>query len=259
VIFSTWAIDPGRPVLATAIHAGHDLRPEVAELMALPDDVRRREEDPHTDELAAVVGSHVAVHRSRFEVDLNRHRPDAVYVHPEHAWGLDVWSHPPGPAVVDASRALHDEWYARLGLALDDLVARHGGFVLLDVHSYNHRREGPGGPPADPAGNPEVNLGTGSMPPRWAPVADAFLDGVRAAEVAGTPIDARENVRFEGQELARFVHERYGEVGCALAIEFKKTFMDEWTDEVDADRLADLGRALAGTVDPIREAHQRCR
>jgi hypothetical protein len=30
-------------------------------------------------------------HRSRFEVDLNRPRREAVYRIPEDAWGLDIW------------------------------------------------------------------------------------------------------------------------------------------------------------------------
>ena len=42
--------------------------------------------------------------------------------------------------------------------------------VVFDLHTYNHRRNGPDGPPADPAGNPQVNIGTGTMNrDRWAP------------------------------------------------------------------------------------------
>ena len=58
-------------VIATAIHAGHDLRPEVAAEMTLAEAIRTREEDPVTDRIAAFVPAHVVVHRSRFEVDLN--------------------------------------------------------------------------------------------------------------------------------------------------------------------------------------------
>ncbi len=62
------------PVVATAIHAGHDLRPAVASCTALDDATRLREEDPFTDHLTSVGGSTVVAHRSRFEVDLNRPR-----------------------------------------------------------------------------------------------------------------------------------------------------------------------------------------
>ena len=42
-----WQIVRGdSPLVATAIHDGHRLRPEVAEMMALSDTDRLREEDP---------------------------------------------------------------------------------------------------------------------------------------------------------------------------------------------------------------------
>jgi N-formylglutamate deformylase len=44
------------------------------------------------------------------------------------------------------------------------------------------------------------------------------------------------------------VHERYDGTGCALALELKKEFMDEWTGVPDLDHLAQLTDALAATV-----------
>ena len=74
---------------------------------------------------------------------------------------------------------------------------------------------------------------------------------VLGQQVAGRPLDVRENVRFKGRQLAAFVHERFPTTGCALAIEVKKTFMDEWTGVVDEEHLAlgaiatlGLGRVL---------------
>ena len=66
--------------------------------------------------------------------------------------------------------------------------------------------------------------------------------------------DLRENVKFKGQNLAWKVHERYPGIGCVLALEFKKTFMDEWTGEVDEAMLADLAAALAATREPVLAA-----
>lgn len=250
---ASWHVRLDSPVIATAIHAGHELRPELRRLMILDEDVRRREEDPYTGDLAAYVGSHVVVDRSRFEVDLNRDRDHAVYTDPADSWDTPVWEKPLAADIVERSRALHDEFYQQLGATLDELSDRHGGFVLYDVHSYNHRRGGPGAPPDDPAANPVVNLGTGSLPDRWRPVALTFLNALSAA-TPEEPVDVRENVRFKGRELARFVHHNYGEVGCALAIEFKKVFMDEWTHSLDRRRLAEFGTALAATVAPVRAA-----
>ena len=134
-------------VIATAIHAGHDLRPEIAAEMTLAEAIRTREEDPVTDRIAAVVPMHVVVHRSRFEVDLNRERSASVYLRPDDVWGLDVWRRSLPDDVVERSRAEHDAFYASIRELLDR-VATRGPFVVLDVHSYNHRRDGPEARPA---------------------------------------------------------------------------------------------------------------
>src|SRR5215213_7312347 len=97
--------DPTSPVLAVALHAGHDLCPEVGSSIRLDEGARLREEDPFTDQIAAAAASRVVVFRSRFEVDLNRRREDAVYRAPEACWGLDVWRDGPPPALVDRSLA----------------------------------------------------------------------------------------------------------------------------------------------------------
>ena len=59
--------------------------------------------------------------------------------------------------------------------------------------------------------------------------------------------------------MSWFVHDRYPGVGCCLALEFKKTFMDEWTAEVDHDRLAETVRALGATVPVLEQALARLR
>lgn len=59
-------------LVATAIHTGHDLRPEVADAMILDEQTRFREEDPFTDVIGSRLPARAVVHRSRFEVDLNR-------------------------------------------------------------------------------------------------------------------------------------------------------------------------------------------
>jgi hypothetical protein len=77
---------------------------------------------------------------------------------------------------------------------------------------------------------------------------DGFIDGMRAQCVAGRTLDVRENVRFGGAHLVQWIHERYPDTGCALALEFKKVFMDERTGEPDDDHIAELGRALRTVV-----------
>lgn len=141
-------------VVATAIHAGHDVRPELAELMVLPDDVRFREEDPFTDRIGARIPARVVAHTSRFEVDFNRPREGAVYRSPEEAWGLDIWRTPPLAAPeVETSLAVYDAFYRAVAERFDALAAQ-GPFVVFDVHSYNHRRDGEDSPESPLVDNP---------------------------------------------------------------------------------------------------------
>src|SRR2546421_6199021 len=94
-----WTIvDGGGPIVACAVHAGSEVRAEALRQMALRRRQRFVEEDPYTDQLAAVAPTSVVVHRSRFEVDLNRARERAVYRTPGDAWGLAVWRAPPPAA-----------------------------------------------------------------------------------------------------------------------------------------------------------------
>ena len=251
----TFEGDWGGQLLATAIHAGHDLRPEVAEAMVLDEATRLREEDPHTDTIGALTPARVVVHRSRFEMDLNRLLEDAVYRTPEDCWGLEVWRTDPLPDdIVRRSQQEYASFYSALAARLDEVAAR-GPFVLYDVHSYNHRRGGPGGDPEPAEDNPEVNLGTGTVDRKvFSGVVDAFTEALRGEQTDAGPIDVRENVKFEGRALAWWVHERYPGRGVCLALEFKKTYMDERTGEVDDRRLRRLQEALAATHGPVLAA-----
>ncbi len=244
------------PLVAAAVHDGHDLRDEVARRVRLSEAERLREEDPFTGEWTTITGHRLVALRSRFEVDLNRPRDRAVYRKPEDAWGLDVWQAPPPDDLLARSLAVFDEFYAAAERLLSNVQRRFSRFVVYDLHSYNHRRDGPEGPPADPEGNPEVNVGTGSMDrERWAPVVEAFLTSLRGFDLGGgRRLDVRENVKFQGGQFSRWVHETYPDTGCSMAIEFKKTFMDEWTGRPDRQQMARILRALEGTVPAVLEA-----
>jgi N-formylglutamate deformylase len=242
------------PLVAVAIHDGHEVRPEVAALLALSGTERLREEDPFTRYWVDVASTRVVVHRSRFEVDLNRPRAAAVYQVPADAWGLEVWRAPPPRPLVERSLAQYDTFYAALERLLAGKIRRHGRCVVYDLHSYNHRREGPAAQPADPAANPQINVGTGSMDRAlWAPVVERFLADLRASPVLGEPLDVRENVKFKGGALAAFVHRTFPETACALAIEVKKFFMDEWTGEPDLATIEAVRAALASAARGTRE------
>jgi hypothetical protein len=242
-----WTVQQGRgPIVATAIHNGHDLRPEAAEAMALSDEERLREEDPFTGEAILDVPTHVIAHRSRFEVDLNRAPEEAVYRTPDQSWGLEVWTEEPSAAFVDRSLAIHSDYYRMLGDLLDDVATSHDRFALIDVHSYNHRRGGPKAEPTPQDEAPDINIGTFSMPRRhWAFLVDPLMDALRQFDFNGRRLDVRENVAFEGRGYqTRFVHERYPLRGCAIAFEFKKFYMNEWTGIPDPSEIAAMRRMV---------------
>lgn len=246
------------PLVAAAIHDGHALRPTVAERMALDEATRLREEDPFTGELARLVPTHFVGGRSRFEVDFNRPREQAVYQKPEDAWGLSVWRKELPAAVVAESLANYVLFYKTVHTVLQELIRRHGRVVVLDLHSYNHCREGRGRT-ADAAENPEVNVGTGSVDrSAWGPLLERFIADLRGFEFRGRQLDVRENVKFFGGQFPRWIHATFRGQACAIAVEFKKTFMDEWTGELDRPHFDALQVALRSTLPGLIEVLREC-
>ena len=114
--------------------------------MALDDEGRFREEDAYTGTLTTIAQNQLVVYRSRFEVNLNRPREKAVYLLLEDAWGLDVWKKPPTVGLVTRSLQEYDRFYAHVHQICTRMQKAFGRFVMLDLHSYNHRRQGPGAP-----------------------------------------------------------------------------------------------------------------
>ncbi len=254
-----WKIIEGDgPLVATAIHDGHAVRPDVLAHMKLDEAGRLREEDPFTARWTSVAPTQITGLRSRFEVDLNRPSEKAVYRQPEDAWGLQVWQGELPDAIADASLANYDAFYAEVHRVLSAIAATYGRFVVYDLHTYNHRREGPGGPIADPELNPEINVGTGTLNrDRWGHIIDRFITDARAFDFAGRSLDTRENVKFKGGQFGRWIHEQFPETGCALSIEFKKFFMDEWSGEPDPAQVQLIADLLASTVPGVLDELQK--
>lgn len=248
-----WNIYRGdSPLITAAIHDGHDIGPLARPWLVLDDDERMREEDPFTGRLAEISDTRIIVHRSRFEVDLNRPREKAVYLRPADAWGLNVWKDDLPQDVVDYALGEYDLFNADLFALLREWEKRFGTFVLYDLHTYNHRRSGPEGPPADPGANPEVNIGTGTLNhERFGGVVERFIELMSRADYMGRRLDVRENVKFRGGDFSRRVHEQFPDTACVLSIEFKKIFMDEWTGEVRREALRSLQQVLAATVEGV--------
>ena len=241
------------PVIATAIHDGHRIRPALQPLLALPDADRFREEDPLTGVLAAVGDVRVLVPTSRFELDHNRPREGAVYARPDDCWGLEVWNGELPEAEIARSLAAWDRFRSMITELVERMLERWEAVLLVDIHSYNHRREGPGAAPAPQAGNPDIELGLTTVAPRWRDVASRFADTLRATPIAGRTPDVRANVRFPtGGDFPEWVHARWGERVCTISPEYKKIFMDEHTGQVDIAALYAMRDGLQSAVDAVR-------
>lgn len=237
------------PLVATAIHDGHQLRPEVAAIMALNDAERLREEDPFTAIWTQVSDTRLIGTYSRFEVDLNRPREKAVYIQPEDAWGLHVWKETPSSVIIEQSLANYDAFYAEAHRLFSDLESKFGRFIVYDLHTYNHKRDGADGAPADAEGNPEVNIGTGTLnQERWGAITERFMNDLSAFDYLGRQLDVRENVKFRGGRFASWTHENFPESACVLSIEYKKFFMDEWTGIPEQAQVEAIQRSLQSTI-----------
>jgi hypothetical protein len=245
-------------LIASAVHDGHAVRDDVAGHLALSDSERLREEVPFTGGWAEVAPTRIVGLHSRFQVDLNRPRDKAVYRTPADAWGLNVWQGDPPEGMFERSLAEYDHFYSSMRELFEGLTQQFGHFVVFDLHSYNHRRQGPQGPAADEEGNPQVNIGTGTINrQRWGPVIDEFIEALRSFDFPGGQLDVRENVKFFGGNWPRWIHENFPESGVAIAIEFKKFFMDEWSGQPDEALVKAIRDALQSTVPATLAALER--
>ncbi len=243
------------PLLVTAIHNGHEIRPGIGNYLLIDEYDRLREEDPYTEFFADVSGNNIVVNTSRFEVDLNRPRKDAVYRTPEQAWGLKVWKDNVPLSVWEYSYGEYDYFYELLERIIARFIDYWGYIVVYDVHSYNYLRKGMHEEEENLRENPEINIGTGSLNRQlWKGVVDNFIAVMESYNFQGRSLYVAENIKFKGGYLSKWIHARYPDRSCVLSIEFKKIFMDEWSGAVDIVLINELKKALQETIPAVLEA-----
>ncbi len=235
------------PLIVTAIHDGHEVHKAVLPYMQLQEHERFREEDPYTALMVDLPANQVVVQISRFQTDLNRPRDKAIYLSPEDAWGLQVWNQPVPDTVKALGYRFYDDFYRAMQDLISRLIQQYGKFVVLDIHSYNHRREKPDqAAPAEE--NPEINVGTGHNRPQWQALSNRFIRFLSHTTINGNRPDVRENVKFKGGGFAQWINTHYGNDGCVLSVECKKTFMDEWTGRLFPVHLTAIRQALLASL-----------
>ncbi len=242
------------PIVATAIHEGHQTRDELQGLFNLTEEERLREEDPFTAKWLNISDNNIIVHHSRFEADVNRPRDKAVYTKPEDAWNMKIWKKELSEEITGRSLAIYDNFYKTAKGYFDSLFEKHENIIVYDIHSYNHRRVGKD-VAADATENPEVNIGTQNIDKDvWQSVISIIIKTFSDFDYNGHHLDVRENIKFKGGYFGQWLHAQYGKKICPISIEFKKFFMDEWTGEPFPKDIELINQLVLASRQPVLDS-----
>jgi hypothetical protein len=133
--------------------------------------------------------------------------------------------------------------------------------LLLDIHSYNHRRDGAEAAPAPVGGNPDIDIGATTLDrSRWGHALGRFVETLREHRAGDRALDVRENVRYDGGgHFPEWLYARYRDKVCAISLEYKKFYMDEWNGQADIAVIDDLRKGLQAAVAAVRPEFTGCR
>ena len=153
--------------------------------------------------------------RSRFEADLNRPRREAIYRKPDDCWGLDVWRD--GELVRRALRGQPGDVRRLLRRARARGSTPWPSAARSCCSTCTPTTTGATAPTSRrprPRRTPRSTSAPGSLDTDlFGPLVERFMGDLRDASLGCGPLDARENVVFEGRGLAWWVHDRYPRVG----------------------------------------------
>lgn len=245
---------PG-PVLVAAIHAGHTIRRSLRPWLEIGDSERLREEDPLTDFFLAAGDTIIRANRSRFEFDLNRPPETAVTTDPGETWGLRIWNPDMPEREKELSLTLYQQFYDRIAEQVEEMISAHGRILVLDVHSYNHRRKGRDAEPDDPQRSPDIDLGATTLNKDiYGELLGKFGDTLRSHPMGNRSLEVGTNIRWEdGGHFPEWLHAKYGDAACVITLEYKKVFMDEWGHSADILALQDLREGFLAAVSEARD------
>ncbi len=245
------------PVLYLAIHNGNMLRNPLKKTIGISPLHRKLEEDPFTELFISEKDNSIIQNASRFEYDVNRKRESAVYVKPEDCWGIPIY---PDYKLTDKDMNLslqkYDYFYQQTTNIIEKFIDFYGKLFIWDVHSYNHHRKGANAEFDNPDDNPDIILGTNHykyMPEKWKPLIDdiekhlktfSFKHRYKNRADIDLNFDVKQNIKFPGGNLSQLINSKYGDKVCCVAIEFKKIWMNEWTQEIDLECFTELKKAF---------------
>ena len=240
--------DSKAPILALAIHNGHRMPEELLPSCGISHQTRLREEDPFTCGFAGLFPNFIIPYSSRFAIDLNRTPEKAIYLKPEDAWGLPVRNSEIPQELLAKLRDSYKTWYKVVEYQIRRMLNTHSRLLVLDLHSYNHQRGGMDAPFDPQIDNPDIIIGRNNICDEQYPVIEKLREMLDGAEYQGKALDCRCDVKFSGGYFSRWVNSTFPGSCMCLAIEFKKTFMNEWTGELNLKAYDELRYLFYNTV-----------
>ena len=243
------------PVLCTAVHAGHHINKDLLSHCQLPRVDRLREEDPLTNLFILNKENFFFSLTSRFEVDLNRPKEQAFYRDPEDAWGLDIWKKLPSDELISRSLEKHRLFYQGMKDWIEELIDKFGKIIVLDVHSYNHRRDGANKKPADSTLNPDIDLGiTTADEAIFGDLISAIEKSLKTSKLKGNEPSVGKNIRFpDGGEWPEWIYRNYPKDVCTITLEYKKFYIDEWSGMADMEFVNDIRKGICSAIEEAKE------
>lgn len=216
-------IDDYRPLVCTAIHNGHHLRPELMKNCLLTPEERFYEEDPYTDELISSFPIVLVGNDSRFEYDLNRPKTQSTYY--KSAWEKQVWNRKLTTKQRSQSHEKHHGFYQVLEAIITQLESLYKSCLIFDLHSYNYQRH--------PQDTPTFNIGTAQIDlERWSDTVLHFQKQLNKIRLPNLEVRSAINELFAGRGyLIAHINAHFDNT-LVIPTEAKKVFMNELTGEL---------------------------
>jgi len=216
-------IDEYAPIICTAIHNGHRLRPEIEKSFLLSKEERFYEEDPYTDELISSFPIQLIGNDSRFEYDLNRAKALSTYF--KTAWDKQVWVKPLSQKERAKSHSKHQSFYNVLEAIITVIEKLFNNAIVFDIHSYNHKRI--------EKDTPTFNIGSEQIDiERWGNIVSHFEKKLNHIVLPNLHVRGATNEVFQGRGyLITHINGHFDNT-LVLPTEVKKIFMDESSGDV---------------------------
>lgn len=249
------------PIIASAIHSGHQLRATIKNQIGLSENALFHEEDPLTEFFTAIYDNRIVQISSRFEYDVNRNPQKSVYQCPADCWGLQVYPNGLDPQEVQISQEKYQAFYEQLKQHINTMVNKFSKVFIWDFHSFNNRNRKDIDNDLDDSDDhvPDICLGYSNVNPVFMPLIEKVKDHIRNEDFFGKHLSVAFNHPFPGGYFAQYLHHYYPDQICVISIEFnKRIFMknlshqfDEADAQVDIQKLYRLKAIIDSTQDII--------